>query len=188
MCVAVFTLVLTACSRSVRWSEEVLLNTGETILVERHGTYTYQAETGGVRLGWAPDWRSTIEFSYKGKQYSYTGDAFIQLLAIGPDMSPALVADARGWGNKNNYPCVTPYYVQFTPDKTGRSWTWGPRISPWLYNLPTNLMIGLAPLDSTQRKFNAATRRQVNASLLAFADNYRRIDPLFKPENCVERN
>ena len=188
VCVAFFTLLLTACTRGVQWEEEVLLNTGETIVVQRSGTYTYQAEPGGLRPGWDPDWRSTIEFTYKGRRYSYTGDAFIQLLAIGPDMSPTLVADARGWGNKNNYPCVTPYYVQFNPDHTGKNWSWRPRIDPWLHNLPTNLMIGLAPLDSTQRRFDAAARRQVNASLLSFAANYQRVDPLFKPENCVERN
>lgn len=188
-CVALFPFMMTACTRSVQWEEQVVLNTGETIMVERHGNYTFIMFSGASGfVGYEPDWRSTIEFTYKGKRYAYTGDASIQLLAIAPDLTPVLVADANGWGNKNSYPCVTPYYVEFIPDKSGRSWSWPPRISSWLYDLPTNLMIGLAPLDSTQRRFDAAARRKINASLLSYAANYERIDPGFKPENCVKRN
>jgi hypothetical protein len=189
MSMGLCSLLLTACSRTVQWEEEVSLNTGETIWVKRSGTYTFKPAPGSpLDYGWGGDPRSTIEFNYKGKSYSYTGEASFMLLTIAPDGLPNLVADARAWGNANKYPCVTPYYVQFLPDQTGKRWNWPQRIEPWLYGQPTNLIFGLVPLASSGNKFSGAERQQINASLLGFADHFRRIDPGFKPENCVEIN
>lgn len=183
-------LQLTACSKTVQWEEEVPLNSGETIVVKRSGTYTYRCEFAhGTGCGYGPGWRSTIAFTYKGKSYTHTDDAGLVLLAIAPDGTPNLVADARVWGNQHEYPCVTPYYVQFRPNDTIKNnWTWPQKIDPWLYNQPTNLIFGIAPLESNGKKYTAADRTQKNASLLAAGAHYWRIDSAFKPENCVRRN
>lgn len=179
------TLQLSACSRTVRWEEEVPLNTGETIVVKRGGSYTYRCEFAvGAGCGYDPDRRSTIEFTYKGKEYSHTSDASPMVLAISPEGKPNLVSSAGVWGNQHEYPCVTPYYAQFRPDSSGKHWTWPDRIEPWLYDLPSNLLVGPAPLDDDGKKINPIDRKRLNGSILIFSE-YQRIDPAKKPENCV---
>lgn len=183
-------LQLTACSRTVQWKEEVPLNTGETIFVERSGTYTYRCEfAAGTGCGFSPNWRSTIEFTYKGKKYSHTDAAGLILLAIAPDGIPNLVAMAGeyDWQWKNNYHCVVPFYVQFRPDATGKNWNWPQQIDPWLYSLRTNLIFGLAPLSFEQKKYTVADRTSKNGSLLIFRE-YQQIDPTYKYETCKGKN
>jgi hypothetical protein len=181
-------LQLAACSKTVQWEEEVPLNTGETIWVKRSGTYTYRCEFAvGTGCGYAPDWRSTIEFSYKGKKYSYTSEASPMVLAISPAGQPNLIAlaDQADWGNKNKYSCDAPYYVQFQPSENGRKWTWPNKIEKWLYNLPTNLVIGLMPLESDGQKVFPPNREQENASATTGFVFYRRIDPTYSSQHCV---
>lgn len=181
-------LQLAACSKTVQWEEEVPLNTGETIVVKRSGTYTYKSAPGNpLDFGYGPDWRSTIEFTYKGKRYSYTSDASPMVLAISPAGQPNLIAlaDQAGWGNKNNYSCDAPYYVQFQPSENGRQWTWPDKIDTWLCNLPTNLVIGLAPLEASGKKFTPADREQENASATTGFVFYGRIDSTYSSQHCV---
>lgn len=182
-------LQLTACSRTVHWEEEVPLNTGETIVVKRSGTYTYESESGNpLKFDYRPDWRSTIEFTYKGKRYTHTDDAGLVLLAIAPDGTPNLVASAAqyGWGNKHKYLCDKPYYAQFRPDSSRKNWNWPEKIDPWIYGLPTNLVFGLPPLASSGKKYTQTDRVLENGSLLVM-DHYRRIDPNYEYQNCMRR-
>jgi hypothetical protein len=181
---------LIACSRNVRWEEEVPLNNGETIVVKRTGTYYYESESGNpLKFGYRPDSRATIEFTYKGEHYLHTDDARLILLAIAPDGRPNLVAsaDSYEWQWKHEYHCTTPSYVQFRPDNTGANWTWPDQVEPWLYGQPTNMIIGLPPLESNGRKFTAADRAQHNASVTAAFHEYRRIEPTFQHQNCMRR-
>lgn len=183
-------LQLVACSKTVQWEEEVPLNTGETIVVKRSGTYTFKCEIAvGTGCGYSPEWQSTIEFTYKGKKYVHTSEAFPMVLAISPDGKPNLVAvaDESGWGNKNKYSCDAPYYVQFQPRENGRKWTWPDKIETWLFNLPTNLLIGLAPLESDGKRFLELDREQENASITKDFVFYRRIDPTYSSQYCVRK-
>lgn len=181
-------LQFTACSKTVQWEEEVPLNTGETILVERSGTYTYKSRPGNpLDFGYSPDWRSTTEFTYRERRYSYTSEASPIVLAISPTGQPNLIslADQADWGNKNKYSCDAPYYAQFQPSENGRQWTWPNKIDMWLYNLPTNLVIGLPPLESNGKKFLAPDRERENASITKIFAFYRRIDPTYSSQHCV---
>lgn len=188
MCVSLFALMLAACARAVQWEEEVLLNTGETISVRRSGTYTYQAEPGGLRPGWGADWRSTIEFTYKGKHYKHSDELSLVLVAIAPDGRPNLIATLGSeWGWKNKYYCVTPYYVQFRPDQSGTKWSWPDKIEPWLYDLPTNLLIGIAPMEADGKKLGAEDRQSMNASLKAVYRYFQVIDQKHTVDFCPRR-
>lgn len=183
--VALVIVQLSACSRTVQWEEEVPLNTGETIWVKRSGTYSFGSESGNpLRFGYNPDWRSTIEFTYRGKEFFFSSEASPMVLAISPHGQPNLVASAGVWGNQHAYPCITPYYVQFRPDNSGKKWTWPVRIEPWLYDLPSNLLVGLPPLEHDGKKINALERKRLNGSILIYSE-YQRIDPAKKPENCM---
>ena len=176
--------------RSVSWEEEVLLNTGETIVVKRWGMYEYGFETGGGYVGYQPNWRSTIEFAYRGRRYEHTDAAYFMLLAIDPNGAPNLVALATGydWHTKNNYHCVVPSYVQFRPDSTGKQWTWPNQIEPWLHKLPTNLVFGLVPIEANGMKYSAEDRVRENASSLVMGEHVRQIDPNFNDQRCLRRN
>ena len=181
---------LTACSKTVEWEEEVPLNTGEIIWVKRSGRYNFESESGNpLKFGYRPDWRSTIEFSYKGKHYTHTDVVTLLLLAIGPDGAPTLVADPRrdDWQWKHKYYCVTPYYVQFIADKTGKGWTWPAKIEPWLFGLPTNLIFGLPPLESSGRKYSPTDRANKNASIAEAFGEFKRIESKYTVDNCPRR-
>lgn len=180
---------LAACSKTVQWEEEVPLNTGETIVVKRSGSYTYKGLTSdGNAFSWNPEWRSTIEFTYKGKQYSHTDDAPLQLLAIAPDGTPNLIAATGAeWGRKNKYYCVTPSYVQFRPDSTGKAWTWPDKIDVWLYGLPTNLLLDLASLADDGKKFSSEEQQKKNASITERSKQFKNIDPTYKTNDCATR-
>lgn len=183
-------ITLTACTRNVNWEEDVPLNTGETIVVKRSGSYMYQGLTSdGDHFRYVPEWRSTVEFTYKGKKYSHTDVLTLILIAIGSDGVPALVADPRrdGWNWKNNYYCVTPSYVQLRPDSSGKKWTWPEKIDPWLYGLPTNLVFGLPALGDDGKKFTPSDRRQQNASIAEYYKEFKSIDPTYKTDNCPTR-
>ena len=175
------------CSRSVHWEEEVPLNTGETIWVKRSGTYTYRSASGNpLAYGYQPDWVSTTQFNYRGKDYSFTNSAGLILLAIAPDGAPTLLASAANhdWQWDNNYFCVTPFYVQFRPDASGKVWTWGERIETWPYGLPTNLLFGLPPLAASGTKFSTAERAQMNASIAGSFRHYQNIQASHSSSNC----
>lgn len=155
------TVTLSACSRTVQWEEEVLLNTGETITVTKQVHYSIKGQPGNpADLGYLPDRVETISFQYGAKSYVYKGEASIMVLAISPRGMPVLLAPASlgDWYYNNNYACVTPYYLQLVPDSTGREWTWPDRIEPWTYNLPANLMFHRDHPSNVRRHYTMADK------------------------------
>ena len=136
---------VTACSKNVRWEEEVPLNTGETIWIKRSMHWAYKGGFGNpFDMAMRPTGEQTLRFEYGGADYTFTGRVLVGWIAISPTKRPVLVAipTAYGWNYQYEtaYYCVVPYYVQFTPDKAGKVWTWPLQIEPWLYNLPANVM------------------------------------------------
>lgn len=180
---------ISGCTRSVTWEEEVPLNTGETIWVKRSGTYSFSYSAGSGHVGYSPDWKSTIEFTYKGKKYSFTSDVGLVLLAIAPDGLPNLVADPRNneWHWKNNYYCVSPYYVQFRPENSSTSWIWPEKIEPWLYGLRTNLILGLVPLANDGKRYADADREQIMVGITGTFPEFKTIDIKHTNQNTCPR-
>lgn len=68
MGIAVF--LLSACSKTVKWEEEVPLNTGEVIWVERVDSYERVLVDHGLSLGWGLKSRS-YSFSWQGQQFQF---------------------------------------------------------------------------------------------------------------------
>ncbi len=138
-------LWLSGCGPEVlTWDEEVLLNTGETIIVHREATYTLSGSGDNpFKMSMHPRrWDMAIYFDYHGKRYRYAGDAVLFLLAISPQGNPNLIIYPEGfsWDTGNNFnPCAVPYYGQLTPDTTGEVWSFPENIDPWLYGLRGNL-------------------------------------------------
>lgn len=192
--IALLMLVLTGCSRTVEWEEEVPLNTGETIWVKRSMPWVYKGGMGNpFDMDMRATFNQTIAFKYAGKDYSYTGNNQVLWIAISPHRVPVLVADPtfNGWNYQyeSAYYCVVPYYVQFNPDLSGTKWTWPERIEPWLYNLPANLMVVIPALkEKRQEKYKIAERDERDSRYRTETPSHTRIDPLYKPNaGCPEK-
>lgn len=184
-------LQLTACSKTVQWEEEVLLNTGETIWISKEVRYTIKGQPGNpADLGYLPDLAETTSFKYGARNYSYRGDAGIMVLAISPQKLPVLLAppENTGWYRHNNYKCVKPYYVQLTPDITGQQWTWPDRIEPWTYNLPANLMLNRDHPSEVKRRYTIADKSKQTYLQDPQLSYIQKIDPLFIGDICKGSN
>ena len=183
-------VALTACSKTVKWEEEVPLNTGDVIWVKRTVEYKLQG-TGGnpLDLGYWPSWTEEISFEWKGKKYKYAGDADLMLLAVSPTTQrPVLVANAanKQWSRQNNYRCTTPFYVQFVPSPDGREWSWPPSIEPWLYNMSHNLMAkreGSAKMNA-QARYTANDRVALDTTMAIQDPSSARVDPQYTSDSC----
>jgi len=181
-------LVLSACSRTVTWEEEVPLNTGETIWIEREMRWAMLGSLGNpFDIALRPTRDQVIRFKYSGRSYTYAGRAHIHWIAIAPSKLPVLVAPAAdfGWYSKHNYYCVVPYYVQLVPDATGKHWTWPEKIEPWLYHIPANVMTSLPVPGESKRRFTSADRDERDKLYRYQMPEGARIDPYYKVSGCI---
>lgn len=181
--------LLTACSKTVQWEEEVPLNTGEVIWVKRTVEYSLQGGAGNpLDIAYRPEWVEKLEFEWAGKKYVYEGDARIILLAISPQKKPVLVARAadRDWHFKHAYKCTTPFYVQFVPDDRGRTWTWPPAIEFWLFGLPHNLMRSRYKAEEMHKRYTAQQRNEEDATGSIQDPSKARIDQNHKVNTCFK--
>jgi hypothetical protein len=187
---ALCTLQLAACSKTVHWEEEVPLNTGETIWVKRTVEYSLKGAGGNpFDISYRQDKTETLTFQWGGKNYVYKGDAELILLAISPRRQPVLVAPAadKGWDWNNDYYCASPHYVQFVPDETGRNWTWPPAIEPWLYDLPQNLMRQRGEANAMKARYTAQQREAEDAIGSMQGPYGAKIDPNHTSKTCKRK-
>ena len=185
------TVMLSACSKTVQWEEEVPLNTGEVIWVKRSMPWVYKGGMGNpFDMAMRPTGEQTIQFKYGNTDYIFTGRVQIGWLAISPDKEPALIGvpASYGWNYQfeSAYYCVVPYYVQFSPDRTGKIWTWPPEIEPWLYRLPANMLMSVPRLDEgPERRYTANDRDQRDQIYRSERTYARAIHPLYDGHgNC----
>lgn len=188
--IALLALVLSACSRTVTWEEEVPLNTGETIWIERSMPWEIRGSQGNpYDLGMRPTRVQTIRFKYKSKEYVYVGRAGIRWIAISPTThQPVLVAPASsyGWDSEHSYLCTVPHYVQLMPDTTGREWSWPAHIEPWLLHLPANVMAVIPALkEQRQHRYTQADKAQRDASSLLRNPPSAHILPDYRESGCL---
>ena len=188
--IGLLALILSACSRTVTWEEEVPLNTGETIWIEREMRWAMLGGFGNpFDIALRPTREQVIRFKYGGRHFTYAGRAHVHWVAISPSKVPVLVAPAGdfGWYSKHNYYCVVPYYVELIPDASGSQWTWPEKIEPWLYNLPANVMTSLPVPGEGRRRFTSADRDQRDYVYRLQVPEGARIDPSYKVDGCLTR-
>lgn len=180
----------TACTRYVHWEEDVLLNTGETISIDKNVRYTLKGDAGNpFDMAMRPDWEETISFKYGGRSYRYTGEAGLMVLAISPQKLPILLAPVSlgDWFYHNNYACVSPYYVQLVPDNSGKQWTWPVRIESWTYNLPANLLRQRDHPSAMQSRYTMAEKAEQRYMHDQQLLDTQKINPLRKsPNGCFK--
>jgi hypothetical protein len=187
---AVMTALLTACSKTVEWEEEVPLSTGEVIWVKRIISYKLKGGAGNpLDMTYVPDWTETVEFEWMNTKYSYTGRAGLMLLAISPVTNkPLLVAraDLKSWDRENQYRCVVPFYVQLMPESSGRDWSWPHGIESWLYGVPYNLMHYRPSLESVRDRYSAKEITENNKIIRYQSPNLVEIDPGDSFDQCIK--
>lgn len=183
-------LLLAGCSKTVRWDEEVPLNTGETIWVSRTVIYSLQGEGGNpANIRYRTNSNETLSFRWRDKTYVYEGDADLMLLAISPQMHPVLVAPAanNSWDWKHDYQCSSPHYVQLVPDASGRHWSWPPQIEPWLYGMSHNLMRQRRNPEQMGSRYTIQQRISEDAvGLIQFPSSYS-VDPNYTVHDCKRK-
>lgn len=188
--IALLALVLSACSRTVTWEEEVPLNTGETIWIEREMKWAMLGAMGNpFDIALRPTREQVIRFKYGGRQYQYAGRANIRWIAISPEKQPVLVAKAAdfGWAGDNSFYCVVPYYVQFLSDLSGTKWTWRERIEPWLYHLPANVMVTIPTPSDDRRRYSREDRNTQDAEYRHWTPEGATIDPSYREDGCIHK-
>ena len=179
-----------ACSKTVQWEEEVPLNTGETIWIKRTLVYSRQGGAGNpLDVKYRPTSDSEIEFRWNNKVYRYKGPGGFKVLAISPTGTPVLVknADAGRWDATAGYKCTIPFYVQFVPDASGSHWTWPSSIEPWLYDLPTNLLITVGDLEKMQTRYSQAEKMKQPFLADPQLRHSQKIDPAYTGDLCKRK-
>lgn len=185
-------ILLSGCSKKVTWSEESQLNTGEVIVVSRYAEYSIRGEAGNpLDLAYRPNKVEHLDFNWRGKKYSYTGDASIILIAISKEKQrPVLVAraDRWDWHWRHDYRCTVPFYVQLTPDISGQNWTWQNTIDTWLHQTPYNLMLHRPASDENNNKkiYTASDRATLDSATETQRREDIQIDPDYQSDNCIK--
>lgn len=186
MLAAAAALLLAGCSKTVEWEEEVPLNTGETIWVKRTATYVRSsAYANPLKLSWRIE-SETLAFEWAETKYTWRGDANLMLLAIDSQRRPTLVANAASgfsWGNRHEYKCTSPYYVQFVPRRPD-DWFWPPAIEPWLFGLAANLLRHRTAPEEMLRKISAEQRNRLDSDLRLRSTESGQILPNYIPDYC----
>ncbi|WP_096696126.1 hypothetical protein [Polaromonas sp. AER18D-145] len=183
-------VLLSACSKTVQWEEEVLLNTGQTIWVKRTVVYSRQGGAGNpLDTAYRPEKDQALEFTWKGKTFHYKGEARIMVLAVSPHGQPSLIApaEANSWNWRHKYLCTAPFYVQLVPDENGKNWTWPTSIEPWLYNLPTNLLLDIGDPNKMETKYLQAEKMKQPFWTDPQSQYMQKIDPAFNGDLCKKK-
>ncbi len=150
---------LVACSKTVKWEEEVLLNTGQTVIVKQSVVYEIGGDAGNpFDLGFRPSGKRKLEFVWDKKNYVFDLKAGVMVLAISPNNQPILVApaDAGAWYATNSYQCTLPFYVQFSYDDASKRWVWPKSVDLWVYELPANLLRDFKSPDEMKKRYTSA--------------------------------
>lgn len=120
--------------KTVEWKEEVPLNTGETIWVQRVDIFKRGSQPGNpLKSGWWPNNRKYI-FSWQGREYFYETPSFngspLLLYVYPSEQIVALIAYSKS--------CQKPGYAEFR--WINGEWVVQQNLNPLLIGLPRNLI------------------------------------------------
>jgi hypothetical protein len=178
-------MTISACSKTVQWEEEVPLNTGETIWVKRTITYKYETtQDNPFVFQYWPMGNQEIAFEWKGRNYHFQSEKRLILLAVSPiDQLPVLI-EPKEWERASDDPCVKPFYTQIVLAESKQEWITLPKLEPWLYNLPRNLMAHRGNLNEVQKRYTVNDRQLKDQAMTIQNPPMARIDPNHQSEVC----
>jgi hypothetical protein len=178
-------MTISACSKTVQWEEEVPLNTGEVIWVKRNITYKYETtQDNPFVFQYWPMGNQEIAFEWKGRNYHFQSEKRLILLAVSPiDQLPVLI-EPKEWERASDDPCVKPFYTQIVLSESKQEWIALPKVQPWLYNLPRNLMAHRGNLNEVQKRYTSNDRQLEDQTMTIQSPSMARIDPNYQSEVC----
>src|SRR5712675_1591238 len=153
---------LTGCSNTVRWQEEVPLNTGEKIVVERVAKFKRGTEPGNpLKPAWWPDGGS-IRFNLHGQYYTYDYHGRMNVFGIYVETkeTPSIIDST---GPRCDHPGLGEYRW------ANGVWVLQGTVPRNLIGMPRNLMFAepYPGLDEPPAYVTAAYRVSVDTSLFA---------------------
>lgn len=179
-------LPLSGCTKVISWQEEVALNTGDILVVQRQATYVRAGAPGNpLDIGWSLERGGEIQFTWKERRYVFKEHNVPLVLAISPRGTPVLVinAAAGSWDARHKLGCRTPHYVQFVPDASGANWTWPDKVEPWLHGMRANLLRDIPAPNNARALYGPQDVRQINERLRV-PEYERLIDPNYTSDSC----
>ena len=178
-------ILLGACSKTVQWEEEVPLNTGEVIWVKRYVTYKFETtQDNPFAFQYWPMGDQAISFKLKGRDYRFVGANSLILLAVSPSNQQPVLMEPRTWSRASDDPCVKPFYTQLVFSEGKQEWLPLPKVEPWLFNLPSNLMAHRGNLNDMQERYTSNDRQQKDQTMTIQNPAMARIDPSYQSEVC----
>lgn len=181
-------LPLSGCTKVISWQEEVALNTGDILVVQREATYVRAGAPGNpLDIGWSLKRGGEIQFTWKERRYMFKEHNVPLVLAISPRGTPVLVinAAAGSWDARHKLGCRTPHYVHFVPDASGANWTWPDKVEPWLYGMRANMLRDIPEPNNVRPRYGWQDVRQINERLRV-PEYERLIDPNYTSDSCKE--
>ncbi|MHB1125173.1 MAG: hypothetical protein ACYC0T_20990 [Ramlibacter sp.] len=160
LCVRVFAtgllaLVLSACSRTVTWEEEVPLNTGERRWITRTDTYLRATEPGNpLKAAWSIEKRAMTLLLHE-RRYTFEAETTDIFMVFDYGATVAVVA----WSTE----CDTRGYAEYRWAKEG--WQLQKSLNPLLIGLPRNLMGYFSPTGDIPPRASIAYKQSAGFDL-----------------------
>lgn len=130
LAIALLAVVLSGCSRTVTWEEEVPLNTGATAWIARTDTYSRSTEPGNpFKPAWDIEKRG-VEFDLHGRRYAFQAATTDIFMVVDRGSTISIVA----WSTD----CKKRGYAEY--QWTRDAWRLQPSVDQPLVGQPRNLI------------------------------------------------
>ena len=182
-------VLLTACSKTVEWEEEVLLNTGQLIVIKREAELKYDISQDRL---FSPYWQyqaENLNFQWNGAKYDFRSapkeanliSVSPLILAIDSSGTPNIFGYADSyWVHLKSQGCAQTPIVKLIAQKG--SWLSDSSREAWILDLTLNLTSGmLYPQPNTR-----VTWSEKLAQFDRWAPEARKLNPSFVIESCIK--
>lgn len=155
LAIALLAVVLSGCSRTVTWEEEVPLNTGERHWVARTDTYVRATEPGNpMKVAWSIQKRAMTLLLHE-RRYTFEAETTDIFMVFDYGATVAVVA----WATQ----CDTRGYAEYRWGKEG--WQLQKSLNPLLVGLPRNLMGYFSPTGDIPPRASIAYKQSAGFDL-----------------------
>ena len=182
-------VLLTACTKTVKWEEEVLLNNGHSIVITREAEFKYDISQDRL---FSPYWQfqaESLSFQWLGTAYKFrNAPSEADLISIAPLI---LAIDTLGIPNIFGYAdsnwvhhkwqgCANTPIVKLVPSK--RTWVVDPSRESWIFDLTINLN---SDTDYSESKAKVTWNEKME-KYEKWATTSRKLNPAFVVDSCIK--
>lgn len=177
--IGLLVLVLSACSRTVTWEEEVLLNTGTVIWLLRTDTYSRTTEAGNpFKAAWAIEKRR-IDLTLHNRPYVFESSTTDIFMLFDRGKTVSIVA----WSTE----CSPQGYAEYRGSEEG--WRMQRSTDPQLVGQPRNLMAYFSPAEGViPPRVSVTYKRAANTHLPQRGGEQTALLASRTATNCMEKH